>query len=769
MQFRKRLRFTALFLSAVMALSMTACGNEGDKTPDASGQAPVQGQQTQNPEWVYVAKDIELEQPTDSYRSKIQGDYLYSVEYGWNEETQSSSVSIYRQSLTEPGKAPECVMTINSDINSISFDADGNLYTLIYDGYEDPATGEYHSSQKLKKFLADGTEGYAVELDKAMQENQVDYVNDFLVDDKGRVYLYGQSGILLVDADGTVKGSVSLSAGDSGWIDAGAIGDDGVAYFSSSSYNGNAMSYKLSAIDFEKKEVAATYDNFPRGNLRIAAAGNQTFLVSNGTAVYEYDCKTAECRELFQWIDSDINGEQVELLTILSDGRILAFLRNWETGESFCTALTKTPGSEVPVKQTIVIATLSSSSELADPIIRFNKSSDKYKITLKSYIDYNGDWNENTWKDGITALNNAITSANCPDIIDLSNINAEKLSAKGVFEDLTPYLEKSTVLNKDDFFRNILDAHTFDGKLIGIPKSFNIETIVGNASDLGSKKGWTLDEMTQYAKQHPDQTLIEADKLSMMYILMANNMNSYVDWTNGECRFNTPEFIKILEFANGFPEEFEYDDEEPTPVQTQAGKVLLANAYISSFEEIQVYDEYFRQDAAYIGYPTEDGSGGCIFTANSAYAISSKSANKEGAWQFIEDYLTAESSDRWSYGFSTNRKQLEKEIETAITPEYYRDENGELILDENGDPIDMGTGGGIGMGNWSYTYHRATREECDRVMELIQSAKPAGIMSEEVWTILNEEVQPFFKGQKSAADVAKIIQNRVQNYVDENQ
>ena len=39
-----------------------------------------------------------------------------------------------------------------------------------------------------------------------------------------------------------------------------------------------------------------------------------------------------------------------------------------------------------------------------------------------------------------------------PDILDLSNLDVKELASKGVFEDMTPYLEKSSVLSKDDFF-----------------------------------------------------------------------------------------------------------------------------------------------------------------------------------------------------------------------------------------------------------------------------------------------------------------------------
>ena len=49
---------------------------------------------------------------------------------------------------------------------------------------------------------------------------------------------------------------------------------------------------------------------------------------------------------------------------------------------------------------------------------------------------------------------------NCPDILDLSGLNIKQLAAKGVFEDLNGYLEKSEKLSREDFLENILEAYT---------------------------------------------------------------------------------------------------------------------------------------------------------------------------------------------------------------------------------------------------------------------------------------------------------------------
>ena len=60
-----------------------------------------------------------------------------------------------------------------------------------------------------------------------------------------------------------------------------------------------------------------------------------------------------------------------------------------------------------------------------------------------------------------------------------------QLSSKGVFEDLEGYLEESSVLKLSDFLENVVEAYTYDDKLIGIPSSFTLQTLVGHKSKIG--------------------------------------------------------------------------------------------------------------------------------------------------------------------------------------------------------------------------------------------------------------------------------------------
>lgn len=120
-------------------------------------------------------------------------------------------------------------------------------------------------------------------------------------------------------------------------------------------------------------------------------------------------------------------------------------------------------------------------------------------------------------------------------------------------------------------------------------------------------------------------------------------------------------------------------------------------------------------------------------------------------------------------GFSSNKKTFAEARAEATKIEYLLDENGEKVLDENGEPIIQGGGGAVGYGDdWMYEYHVTTEEEADRVEALIKIARPSTGSDSQIMDIISEEAQAFFKGQRTAQDVANNIQNRVQLYMNEN-
>ena len=438
-----------------------------------------------------------------------------------------------------------------------------------------------------------------------------------------------------------------------------------------------------------------------------------------------------------------------------------------------------------PEKQEIVLAALSlqNDSSLKAAVVRFNKSSEAYHITMREYGKPSAElgeryerWTAEEWSDAVTRLNADLVSENCPDIIDLTDINIEELAQKGVFLDLRPFLDGSGVLKSGDYPENVLEACTYDGKLLGIPKYISVTSVMAHASDVGTEPGWTLEDLIAYAGAHPDAELFEnASRWEIMHYCMSFYESYFVDWDGRECHFDAPEFKELLEFVKGFPEESPAERDRTagefvsTPVKIHNRDVLLEKVTLNDFLNLQYQNAVFEEDGVFIGFPTPDGAPGHALKFSSVYAVTSGSKAAEGAWEFIEEYLADESNA--SGGFPSNLQELQKRMDSLINVEYMTDSKGNPVLDENGQPIPLnGAGGTVSwMDGWSYTYRHETPEEVEQVAALLRSARRSDSFNGNgvIMQIIDEEAQAFYRDQKSADETAEIIQGRIRLYLNE--
>lgn len=271
------------------------------------------------------------------------------------------------------------------------------------------------------------------------------------------------------------------------------------------------------------------------------------------------------------------------------------------------------------------------------------------------------------------------------------------------------------------------------------------------------------------AKEYPDAQLMQyTTKESALQMCLQYNSNSFIDYTTGTCSFDSPEFVRVLEFANSFPKEYNYDDESSFPAMIQSGQVLLADVYLSDVQNYQMYRLMMEEEATGIGYPTVDGSAGIYLNSYEMYGIAASSDCVDGAWAFIESTLAKsedENMHRWN--FPSRKDELEEMFADAMKPAYQYDENGEIMYDEEGNPLQYPKTT-WGYDDWEAEIYAATQEEVDEIKDMIALAKPQSNGDQTIFTMIMEEAESYFAGQKSAQDVAKVIQSRVEIYVSEN-
>jgi len=261
---------------------------------------------------------------------------------------------------------------------------------------------------------------------------------------------------------------------------------------------------------------------------------------------------------------------------------------------------------------------------------------------------------------------------------------------------------------------------------------------------------------------------------SILYSCLYQCIDRYVDWNTGEVNFNSSDFIELLKFAKSFPSEYdwenyEYAEDDSTQSRIMQGKQMLVEAYISDFYDTTYYGMYFggSDNVTFIGYPTADGSSyGSTITLENGLAVSSRCEHKDLAWQFVRTLFTEEYQNS-QYGLPTNANSFEKKIEEAQKIEYEKNTDGTYRLDENGEKIPVAR-----ISYWisddnSYDIYNLNDTETARLMDLVNNTTTLAGNDEELYNIVLQEAEAFFAGQKSAEDVANLIQSKLSIYINE--
>ena len=212
-----------------------------------------------------------------------------------------------------------------------------------------------------------------------------------------------------------------------------------------------------------------------------------------------------------------------------------------------------------------------------------------------------------------------------------------------------------------------------------------------------------------------------------------------------------------------------------------------------------MYKKVLDGDVTYVGYPMEDGSVGSSFSLGSGYAMTSACKDKEGAWSFMRQMLLPKADEaaentsggimramsssraaavavdsaaggvvRYSFGgFPVNKSDFDKYMESAMTEAYETDENGEKLLDENGEPVKISQySRWLGDGNTIEVY-AATQEEVDQVLALYNAVTTTYNYDQRIYDIISDMAGAYFAGDRSLDDTATQIQSRVKLYMNE--
>ncbi|MCM1045922.1 MAG: extracellular solute-binding protein [Candidatus Gastranaerophilales bacterium] len=410
-----------------------------------------------------------------------------------------------------------------------------------------------------------------------------------------------------------------------------------------------------------------------------------------------------------------------------------------------------------------------------DRITAYNASSSSYFIEL---INYGG--GVDSFETLETQLALDVLSGEGPDLVIWGSIDYSPALASGrLMEDLNQFMDADPDFHREDYYENILEAFEIDGGLYLFPVTFNIHTGCVRAEEFEAGRGvtetWTLEEMINTYENRKLAALFTHNYTQQFQIrfITEDCMENFVDWGSGECHFDSPEFVKLLEWCKTFPEQWQDESfyEEYTYPEAQRAGVFFWLPTEVTDPLTMAYQRISQGDADLLwpGHPVPDGGadlgGGVAAPGRVSFSICKNSGNQEAAWDFIKSWLTEDMQREMRSPIL--KSASEEQMRGAMTMEY------EIVdgVEQEKPKYEVDTvvaelpGGVI---EWETTsVYVATEEDVAVYRSILENTHRSYGNDPGILDIIEEEAGAYFAGDKDAATVADIIQHRVSIYVSE--
>lgn len=637
--------------------------------------------------------------------------------------------------------------------------------------YSDPQNPISKNEFYVCGWSLDGQMKWEIPVEGLQTEESYSYIQSILPAKDGNVVLMisgDKPGMMELNAEGTLSESRELPANASVLTTTSNIfaNEDGtytVIYWDEAdNYSMKMATYDMASDTIsESVKMPDYFSMFGYGT--ISAGVNNSILYSANDGVYSYNVGDEQPTQILSFTNSDLATTNMNHFLMLDETRLVGFYYDNATNKNLGSIFTKVNPEDIKDKGVLVLAGFYVDYNTKNRVVEYNKTNENYRIVIKEYQQYA---TMDDYMAGYTKLNNDIIAGNMPDILVVDNsVDINKYISKGLLADVSELIAKDEELSQKEFMENVFEAYKVDGKLYQAIPSFYVRSVIGKKSIVGDRDTWTMQEAQQVLAGMPEGTKLFPDqtRTGFFYTMMQYCGNDFIDVSTGKCAFDTQGFKDLLTYAKTLPAEFGDDywneqDWAAMEAQYRNNTTLLMECHISDARNMnRNINGYFGEEISYIGFPNESGNGS-VLGADQMYAISAKSLYPDGAWDFVRYYFSDEYQKEEIYNFPIVKEIFMEKVNEAKENPYYLDENGEKV--EYEDTFYM-NGEEIPIPNMS-------QKQADEFVSFIESVNQKVYSNTEIQNIVQEEAEAFFSGQKSVDEVAALIQNRVQLYVNEN-
>lgn len=329
-----------------------------------------------------------------------------------------------------------------------------------------------------------------------------------------------------------------------------------------------------------------------------------------------------------------------------------------------------------------------------------------------------------------------------PDILYVSLEDMKILQEKGLLMDLGQILRPES---QEQILPGVVQLGTVNGIFVGLAPEMDILTMV-TLKDIWQQDTWSMQEITGLMESGDFTGLfcqgngVFAPQAVLKFLVeFGLQEGSLIDWERGESLFDSKAFLQILEMTKNY-------SGNPSTDKTYLGvggcPAMFAGGGLTTLNEL--YEQY--GDAYYfVGQPTTGNSGNYL-TCNGVVVVNQNTTHPEAVTAFLECLLKDEIQYAASMQMSLPVKRVSAEEAKIVEAE------GELQASWRGQSLCVKEDGSTTLEDYA---------------ALLESLVPYPGNYETIVSIVWEEAAAYISGDKSAEEVVKIVDSRVQLYLDE--
>ena len=362
-----------------------------------------------------------------------------------------------------------------------------------------------------------------------------------------------------------------------------------------------------------------------------------------------------------------------------------------------------------------------------------------------------------------------------PDVMVMSAKDMPSMNMmmkNGVFAELDPLISKDKDFKISDFNKHIMACGVQAGKRYVVPMSYGIPVLITTRSILKENgiqidpDNWSLKTLAQAAKTYMEKN--KGRERYFFYIIneeyfitmLESSGIDFVDYINKKSKFNSPEFIDLLEIYREF-----YKAACPPSIiakygtnETQLlpkGICVMLNARPEGshtgtvsglfefwYSEITV-DYMENKHAEVYNLPDYYGKESISGRPGHLLGINSTSTNKEEAFNFIKCALSEEIQTKYA-DLPVRQQSYNYNIKNWVEPMQFSIDNTEVL-----------------------TSKRLPLDFADPFTALVNRVNSGKLTDRSITDIIYAELPDFVSGKKTAKATAKTIHDKVSLLVNE--